>query len=120
MSIGKDTKSSLYAYTGILKGLKLGQGFFAKLNYEYMKLLLAIFRRLIETNSLDRQDEFFDDFMLFGEDMKRKYSTTSPLGYTPRSPFEKRMGLSLDEGKSKKVNHKMFNEDDLDDLSMDH
>lgn len=89
----KDTLSAAHAYTGLLTGLKLGQGFVAKLNYEFATLIIELFKILFESNSQHRIDEFFDDFQMFKSDMIRKYSTTSPYGYSPRSPMEKRLGL---------------------------
>ncbi|MCP4991839.1 MAG: hypothetical protein GY928_39005 [Colwellia sp.] len=93
MTIGKDTQSGMLAYTGLLSGLKIGGRFFSKLNHEFTKLLMELFKRLMETNQLDRKEEFLDDFKMFTNDMLRKYGTTDPYGHSPRSPFEKRMGI---------------------------
>ncbi len=89
-----DTEAAMLAYTAVLRGLKLGQGFFAQLNLLYAKLIIELFKCLLNTNSLNRMDEFKQDFELFAEDMVRKYSSTSPYGGTPRSPYEKRMGIN--------------------------
>lgn len=89
----KGTQAAAHAYTGILNGLKLGQGFFAKLNYEFATLIIELIKRLFESNSLHRIDEFFDDFKMFKDDMLRKYSTSSLYGHSPRSPMEKRLGI---------------------------
>lgn len=86
----KHTKATLHVYLRTLNGLKLGQGFFAKLNLEYSKLTSELFKCLFETNSLERKYEFLNDLQMFTDDMIRKYSTTSPYGYTPRSPYEKK------------------------------
>ena len=95
----KDTEAALHAYTAVLKGLKLGQGFFAQLNILYAKLIVELFKCLFETNSLHRMDEFKSDFQMFRDDMIRKYSTTSPYGYSPRSPYEKKLGIAGSEDK---------------------
>jgi len=95
----KNTEAALHAYAAVLKGLKLGQGFFAQLNLLYTKLIVELFKCLIETNSLHRMDEFKSDFEMFTDDMIRKYSTTSPYGYSPRSPHEKKLGIARSEDK---------------------
>jgi hypothetical protein len=97
----KDTEAALHAYTAVLKGLKLGQGFFAQLNLEYAKLITELFKCLFKTNSLHRKDEFKSDFQMFTDDMIRKYSSTSPYGYSPRSPYEKKMGIKSSSPKAK-------------------
>lgn len=99
----KNTEAALHAYTTSLNGLKLGQNFFSQINLEYSSLLTELFKRLFETNSLDRQEEFLNDFKLFIDDMMRKYSTTSPYGYSPRSPYEKRMGLNPRSSRAKNI-----------------
>jgi hypothetical protein len=96
----KNTEAALHAYTAVLKGLKLGQGFFVQLNLLYTKLIVELFKCLRETNSLHRMDEFKSDFQMFTDDMIRKYSTTSPYGYSPRSPYEKKMGIKPSSPKS--------------------
>lgn len=102
MTLGyKNTEAAMHAYTATLKGLKLGQGFFAQLNLLYAKLIIELFKSLIETHSLDRMGEFKQDFELFSEDMVRKYGSTSPYGYAPRSPYEKRKGIKPSFSKSK-------------------
>jgi hypothetical protein len=106
----KDTEAALHAYITTLKGLKLGQSFFAQLNLLYAKLIIDLFKCLFETNSLNRIDEFKSDFQMFTDDMIRKYSSTSPYGYSPRSPYEKKMGI-----KSHSPKPKICARDDLDD-----
>lgn len=110
----KNTEAALHAYTAVLKGLKLGQGFFAQLNLLYTKLIVELFKCLRETNSFHRMDEFKSDFEMFTNDMIRKYSTTSPYGYSPRSPYEKKMGISGSEDK-KMTNSKNKNSTNSDD-----
>lgn len=120
MSIGKDTQSNIQAYVGLLSGLKLGQGFFNQLNNEFAKLILELFKKLMETNQLGRKDEFLDDLIMFGHDMLRKYGTTEPYGYHPRSPYEKRIGIeSQCEGRQKHIfdNLKRRYDNDEDDYS---
>lgn len=108
----KDTEAALHAYTSTLSGLKIGQSFFAQLNYEYAKLLIELFKRLFETQSLNRLDEFLRDFQLFKDDMLTKYGTTSPYGYEPRSPFEKRMGIKPKRENNERPRTGMFKMED--------
>jgi hypothetical protein len=108
----KNTEAALHAYTAVLKGLKLGQGFFVQLNLLYTKLIIELFKCLRETNSLHRMDEFKSDFQMFTDDMIRKYSTTSPYGYAPRSPYEKRMGIRFKSNKNQIASKKDVEDDE--------
>mgnify|MGYP000484951519 CR=1 FL=1 len=106
----KNTEAALHAYIAALSDLKLGQGFFAKLNIEYSRLTVELFKCLFQTNSLERKYEFLNDLKMFIDDMIRKYSTTSPYGYSPRSPYEKRMGiLHKKQNKTKDSYHECLN-----------
>jgi len=115
----KDTQAAMHAYTGTLQGLKLGQSIFAQLNWEFAKMLLEVFKRLFATNSLDRQEEFARDLANFSEDMQRKYGTTSPFGWSPRSPMEKKLGISHSEYKTESNRYKEYAPDgfDFDDFT---
>lgn len=106
----KNTEAAMHAYTAVLKGLKLEKGFFSQLNLEYAKLIIELFNCLFKTKSLNRMDEFKADFEMFAEDMIRKYSSTSRFRESPRSPYEKRMGIN-----SSFTKPKVYARDDLDD-----
>lgn len=119
MSFGyRDTQAAMHAYTGTLQGLRLGQSIFAQLNLEFTKMLIEVFERLFATNSLERQEEFAKDLADFSDDMQRKYGTTSPFGWSPRSPMEKRLGINHSESKPKSIRSKRYDFDnsDLNDL----
>ncbi|MEY8216010.1 MAG: hypothetical protein RPR97_16185 [Colwellia sp.] len=109
MTFGSKNTTALHAYIAALSGLKLGEGFFAKLNFEYSRLTIELFKCLFQTNALERKYEFLHDLKMFIDDMIRKYSTTSPYGYSPRSPYEKRMGIKPSFTKSK-----VYARDELD------
>jgi len=110
----KDTEAALNAYTGTLNGLKLGQSFFAKLNIEYSRLTIEVFKCFFKTNSLERKYDFLIDLQMFIDDMIRKYGTTSPYGYSPRSPYEKKKGIIFSKIKSKKSSIKRLDVNDLE------
>ena len=107
----KDTEAALHAYTAILKSLKLGHSFFAQLNLLYAKLIIELFKCLFEQKSLNRMDEFKSDFQMFTEDMLRKYGSTSDFRSSPRSPYEKRMGIAYSE--DKKVKNSVYQSIDV-------
>lgn len=121
MSFGyKDTEAAMHAYTVLLSSIKISNGIFAKIHTEILQMILEVFSRLLLTKSLDRQDEFLHDIEMFAQDMKRKYSTSSPYGWSPRSPLEKRLGISSSKKATKKLKKQEYDNDyyALDDFSV--
>jgi len=102
MRVGKDTQSSMQAYVALLEGLKVGETFFNVLNEEFTKLVRELFRILVDTNQLDRKEEFLDDFRIFSRDMLIKYSTNDQYTHSPRSAVEKRLGIAPQYNRSRK------------------
>lgn len=117
----KDNEAALHAYTLALNGLNIGQNFIAKLLLEYSELFIKFFGLFFMANSLNRLDEFLDDFKSFIAQMLRKYRVDTPNGYSLDQPFERKAGTKSKQEKSyalKRLESKYTNEYDADEFSL--
>ncbi|TOM84858.1 hypothetical protein, partial [Vibrio parahaemolyticus] len=67
---------------------------------------------------IERKDELILDFKNFVSEMNRKYSSSSPYGYEPRSPLQKARGLDYDQKPDEKPRLKRYPLD-KDEISFD-
>jgi len=117
----KDKEAALHAYHSALNGLNIGQNFIAKLHLEYSELFIKLFDLFFMANSLNRLDEFLDDFKLFIVQMLRKYRVDTPNGYSLDKPFERKVGVKSKQEESdalKRIESKYTNEYDVDEFSL--
>jgi hypothetical protein len=99
-----DSKMAAHAYMATLTGIQLGDSFLAKVNAQIMEIITILLHYLLSPQNSHKRGDFIIDLESFVRKVKVKYSSDDPFGYSPLSPFDKRMLDKTNELKKNRHN----------------